>query len=331
MPTSNEYGLNSYYHPHRFAESPRKFVPTSHSSPATLDRTAPCTVTSESPLRHVSTLEGRKMRRQMSSSAGSSFLHDDSAAHSAALSSDPATSSHNAAPSPLISEDRGGPVGPETTPGSGCAAHIFGAQMDLSQHFLPSSPCRPSAASKPGQHGLVQGQTTAPAFFAAAAAVPMMSHSEQEDYAALTFSTQSYDQAAACDAVSHRTPIVSRASQELERFVEQNGPSSSSCVNGGDRGIVLHRTSEGELSPALNPHDPVDPTSGMGPSPPSAASELEEETSPVMRQTFVAYTGWATQLANGTIWIRYNEGTQLGVNRDQTEVVYVDQEGNRHR
>ena len=198
--------------------------------------------------------------------------------------------------------------------------------MDLSQHFLPSAPCRPSAASKPGQHGLVQGQTTAPALFAAAAAAPVMSHSAQEDCAAPTFSTRSYDQAAVCDAVSHRAQIVSGASQELERFVEQNGPSSSSCVNGGDRGIVLHRTSEGELS-----HAPVDPTSGMGPSPPSAARELEEETSPVMRQTFVAYTGWATQLANGTIWIRYNEGTQLGVNRDQTEVVYVDQEGKRHR
>ena len=33
----------------------------------------------------------------------------------------------------------------------------------------------------------------------------------------------------------------------------------------------------------------------------------------VLRQRFVMYTGWASLLDTGTVWVRYNDGTQLGL------------------
>lgn len=52
------------------------------------------------------------------------------------------------------------------------------------------------------------------------------------------------------------------------------------------------------------------------------------ESSVVVRQMFVPYTGWATQMADGAIWIRYNDGTQLGMHCHQAQLVSVDQDGN---
>ena len=251
----------------------------------------------ESPVRHLSTLEGRKLRRQLSSPAGSSFLYED-CTHSAASSS-PA-SSHNVGHNRL--EERDGSGQNDST---GHAAQIFGAQTDF-------------PAAKAVQ-GLVQGGQ-GPGFFAAS---PTTLSSVPD---APTFTPQT----AVCDTVSQTYPEANAAASQEEHFFEQNGPTTLSCSGGGGgKGIVLHRTSE-VLSPALIAQT-VPAASVVKPPSPSTGNALDEQASPVLRQAFVAYTGWASQLANGTIWIRYNEGTQLGVTRNQTEVVYVDQEGNRHR
>lgn len=61
------------------------------------------------------------------------------------------------------------------------------------------------------------------------------------------------------------------------------------------------------------------------------ASEGSDDLSHVVRQAFVPYTGWATQLASGAVWIHYNDGTQLAVLSSQAKVVYVDQEGQINR
>lgn len=44
-------------------------------------------------------------------------------------------------------------------------------------------------------------------------------------------------------------------------------------------------------------------------------------------QVFVQSIGWASQSAKGEIWVRFQDGTQLGVKSNATTVVYVDVAG----
>ncbi|XP_064608890.1 serine/threonine-protein kinase PLK4-like [Liolophura sinensis] len=49
------------------------------------------------------------------------------------------------------------------------------------------------------------------------------------------------------------------------------------------------------------------------------------------RQVYVNNIGWAVQQPNGEIWVRFNDGTQIGVKSSVTCIKYVDQQGNLHR
>lgn len=48
-------------------------------------------------------------------------------------------------------------------------------------------------------------------------------------------------------------------------------------------------------------------------------------------QVFVANIGWASQSAKGEVWVRFQDGTQLGVKSTATTVVYVDVAGEVYR
>ncbi|CAL1530888.1 unnamed protein product [Lymnaea stagnalis] len=50
-----------------------------------------------------------------------------------------------------------------------------------------------------------------------------------------------------------------------------------------------------------------------------------------IRQVFVPYSGWASFYASGSVWILYNDGTQLGVKSTEATIIYVDQDGTQKR
>ncbi|XP_070197186.1 serine/threonine-protein kinase PLK4-like isoform X2 [Littorina saxatilis] len=268
---------------HRFPETPRKVMLTPHSSPASNRSTS---MTSESPLRHVSTLEGRKMRCRTSASADSSFL--EYYAHPATNSSqhfrhfighslDESDSRHN------------------VSTGHGLAnSQVFGAEIERNQHFLTSTPCCARAQrrtaevtpSTPAMLGLLHNVTPS--------SLPC--------------------QLATCDTAPPRTGAPFLVAQQ-QNCMQENG---SPCADRNSAADSLTASAHA-VSTSVTRNQP------------STDSGLDEQGSQVLCQTFVAYTGWATQFTNGSICIRYNDGTQLGINRNQTEVVYIDQEGCRHR
>jgi polo-like kinase 4 len=42
---------------------------------------------------------------------------------------------------------------------------------------------------------------------------------------------------------------------------------------------------------------------------------------------FVTGIGWASQLANGEIWVKFTDGTQLGMKASATTITYIDTSG----
>lgn len=91
-------------------------------------------------------------------------------------------------------------------------------------------------------------------------------------------------------------------------------PSSSSSSG---RGRHESATKGREKSAKGNHHHCPD---SLSVSPSSAAS-------PVLQQMFVPDIGWASQTAGGEVWVRFQDGTQLGVKSTATTVTYVDTSG----
>ncbi|BFZ24227.1 hypothetical protein BsWGS_27266 [Bradybaena similaris] len=61
------------------------------------------------------------------------------------------------------------------------------------------------------------------------------------------------------------------------------------------------------------------------------SSSPPSSTSDVISQVFVPYIGWASLYSTGTVWILYNDGTQLGVKSTEATVIYIGQDGSRAR
>lgn len=68
----------------------------------------------------------------------------------------------------------------------------------------------------------------------------------------------------------------------------------------------------------------VSPTSSHG-----SSTQLRKST--VLRSVFVKDIGWASQLSNGEIWVKFDDGTQIGVKPTTTTVKYVDLQGKLFR
>ncbi|RUS79271.1 hypothetical protein EGW08_012958 [Elysia chlorotica] len=64
-----------------------------------------------------------------------------------------------------------------------------------------------------------------------------------------------------------------------------------------------------------------------GRQPSHASVSPSSATSPVLQQMFVPDIGWASQTAGGEVWVRFQDGTQLGVKSTATTVTYVDASG----
>lgn len=47
----------------------------------------------------------------------------------------------------------------------------------------------------------------------------------------------------------------------------------------------------------------------------------------VVQHIFVPAIGWASQLANGEIWVKFTDGTQLGMKSSATTITYIDASG----
>ncbi|XP_076467954.1 uncharacterized protein LOC143298839 isoform X2 [Babylonia areolata] len=257
----------------------RRHTPTSTSTPTSQHSPLDCK-TSQSPLRHISTLEGRKIRRQLSDSTDSSEIHHGQPPLSAAQPSPDL--GHASRPCCVHSTEHH-----PTHRGLTDSRSSVTAQCPLEARTSPQQFVR-------GQQGFVLPPVTSPC--------PVYNSSPRKP--------------TACGTMGH-TPFSPGT-------VEQGTPLPKESVSGGlgkESEVGGNRATSGVTS------DMTSVCAG------EVVGEEEEEggRSAVVRQTFVAYTGWASQLASGAIWIHYNEGTQLGVFRDQPLVLYVDQQGVRHR
>lgn len=61
------------------------------------------------------------------------------------------------------------------------------------------------------------------------------------------------------------------------------------------------------------------------------SSSPPSSTSDVISQVFAPYIGWASLYSTGTVWILYNDGTQLGVKSTEATTIYIGQDGSRAR
>ncbi|XP_012940438.1 serine/threonine-protein kinase PLK4 isoform X2 [Aplysia californica] len=61
------------------------------------------------------------------------------------------------------------------------------------------------------------------------------------------------------------------------------------------------------------------------------ASSTQPRSSYVVQQMFVPDIGWASQTAAGEVWVRFQDGTQLGVKSTATTVTYVNASGKVHK
>ncbi|XP_056010462.1 serine/threonine-protein kinase PLK4-like isoform X2 [Ostrea edulis] len=66
-------------------------------------------------------------------------------------------------------------------------------------------------------------------------------------------------------------------------------------------------------------------------SPTSSHSSTQLRKSTVLRSVFVQNVGWASQLSNGEIWVKFDDGTQMGVKPTTTTIKYVDVHGKLFR
>lgn len=58
------------------------------------------------------------------------------------------------------------------------------------------------------------------------------------------------------------------------------------------------------------------------------SSTFTAATHEVIHPFFVENIGWASMLANGEIWVKFNDGTQLGVGFSATTLTYIDAANN---
>ncbi|CAG2248017.1 PLK4 [Mytilus edulis] len=61
------------------------------------------------------------------------------------------------------------------------------------------------------------------------------------------------------------------------------------------------------------------------------SKSLRKVTRDVLKQVFVQDIGWASKHSNGEIWVKFNDGTQLGVKSSTTNVKYIDCQGKLYR
>ncbi|XP_041359491.1 serine/threonine-protein kinase PLK4-like isoform X2 [Gigantopelta aegis] len=59
----------------------------------------------------------------------------------------------------------------------------------------------------------------------------------------------------------------------------------------------------------------------------AGGSVVRKAASEVIQQMFVPNIGWASQHSNGEIWVKFNDGTQLGVKSTATTVTFMDHHG----
>ncbi|KAL8570276.1 hypothetical protein ACOMHN_011298 [Nucella lapillus] len=266
----------------RCLDSSRKHIPTSHPSSADVK-------TPLSPFRHVSTLEGRKFKRQLSDSSDSSYLHYSNSPLPTAQSNPDLCNS-----SPYVQNTE------QDSVSRGLANSFSRTEMEYNQKILPET------LSSSDEFRQVQQPFI----------LPPSASPEQESL----LCTPTQRSQTGCDYKEHVPNMSSREDLQGRLLTKENVPTMPKRETMVEEGMTVCSDTQSVL------------TSEMKKRISSADRDSEEsDTAAVVRQTFVPYTGWASQMANGTIWIHYNEGTQLGVYRDQPEVVYEDQRGNRYR
>ncbi|XP_052077146.1 serine/threonine-protein kinase PLK4-like isoform X2 [Mytilus californianus] len=90
------------------------------------------------------------------------------------------------------------------------------------------------------------------------------------------------------------------------------------------RDVTLKSKSVNEKSAVSNGGG--SPTSSL-----NGSSQLRKVTRDVLKQVFVQDIGWASKHSNGEIWVKFNDGTQLGVKSSTTNVKYIDFQGKLYR
>ncbi|CAG5129902.1 unnamed protein product [Candidula unifasciata] len=110
----------------------------------------------------------------------------------------------------------------------------------------------------------------------------------------------------------NKPAFKSHPSMPLYKDFPSLSPSSESW-NGQDLPLSRHMRRSLDVS-----------SDGCSSGPPSSTCD-------VLCQVFVPYVGWASLYATGTVWVLYNDGTQLGVKSTEATVIYVGQDGSRAR
>ena len=121
-----------------------------------------------------------------------------------------------------------------------------------------------------------------------------------------------------------RTAKAQQCQQKPNTAASTTSSTSSSSSNcSSRRGVKADRPTKagnGRERSATSSHHQSRPSN----SPSSAAL-------PVLQQMFVSDIGWASQTAGGEVWVRFQDGTQLGVKSTATTVTYVDATGCLYR
>ncbi|CAL1530889.1 unnamed protein product [Lymnaea stagnalis] len=91
-------------------------------------------------------------------------------------------------------------------------------------------------------------------------------------------------------------------------------------------GTLLSTTANQTFEKTIGNKAPSSATSSS-----SSNSGLGQKTkqlpTPSVNQIFVADVGWASSTANGEVWVRFQDGTQMNVKSSETYVVYIDAAG----
>lgn len=85
---------------------------------------------------------------------------------------------------------------------------------------------------------------------------------------------------------------------------------------------TVNQTSDSISRPRVKPPSSVASSSGSSGASMSAMSSTKQ-----MYQLFVPDIGWASKTVNGEIWVRFPDGTQIGIKASAKNVVYVDTTG----
>ncbi|KAK7496407.1 hypothetical protein BaRGS_00012329 [Batillaria attramentaria] len=292
----------------RSVETPRKTVPPSHPSPvkervqSSLSSASPA----ESPYRHVSTLEGRKMRRQLSSASTESSGMEENTACSVSDTVNSCPQVPNDVAMHSVSFDK-------------AAANFHPQSLENNQErfqFAQPAPFRPAREE---DELLKNVAHSSPHKGTPMLRSPIRCQANQPSLSNIQTSSPFTSAMNTTSAATLRS--ISRDFHTTDR-------------SGGDSGAMSSHADFVSCTSSAVADSLMTPPSGSQCPAVGASCETSPDmstSSSVVRQTFVPYTGWASQLASGAVWIRYNDGTQLGVHNTPAEIVYVDQEGQTHR